>query len=189
MIVLAFSRRTREKLAISPDSNPMQAARTFTRWLFAGSAPEVPRGVQGPAAHRKAIATKPKKKRVVPGQPVQKKDGLSNRVKFSQAHRYLVWNKDIGKRFAEGPCACCGVDVNFQDYEIGHVKSLAKGGSNDVTNLVVLCRTCNHSMGTMDVAEFRKKLLGTSCPRHIPRGAATPRKAPPALPGWVWMER
>lgn len=82
------------------------------------------------------------------------------RIKFTQAHRYLVWNTQIGRDSAHGPCWCCQTDVNFQDYEIGHLRSLAEGGANNVTNLVVLCRSCNRSMGTADAHTFRLQLTG-----------------------------
>lgn len=82
----------------------------------------------------------------------------NKRIKFSKAQRCAVWNKHCGKDKANGPCFCCNQKVNFQDFHVGHVTSLASGGTNDIGNLVVLCPTCNLSMGKEEANEFRKNI-------------------------------
>jgi 5-methylcytosine-specific restriction endonuclease McrA len=52
-------------------------------------------------------------------------------------------------------CAYCGAkDVPFQ---IEHILSRAKGGSNSITNLTLSCEKCNTKKGTKDIKEFLKK--------------------------------
>jgi 5-methylcytosine-specific restriction endonuclease McrA len=127
--------------------------RLFTGW-FSAKEPQVPE-------KKPSSKAGPKKRSPKTGHGAsEKRSGTHKRVKFTQAHRYLVWNTHIGKSLAQGPCWCCGIDVNFQEYEIGHVHSLAEGGTNDVSNLVVLCRVCNRSMGTLDASAFRHQLTG-----------------------------
>ncbi len=46
----------------------------------------------------------------------------------------MVWQRD------EGQCRNCGATENLQ-YD--HVIPLSKGGSNEITNLQILCRNCN----------------------------------------------
>ena len=132
--------------------------RLFTGW-FPDRQPEAP-----PKPVKRVRVATPTAKAPRKPAPVLVTTNISprpgKRIKFTQAHRYLVWNTQIGRDSAHGPCWCCRTDVNFQDYEIGHLRSLAEGGANDVTNLVVLCRSCNRSMGTMDAHTFRLQLTG-----------------------------
>ncbi|MEH1783877.1 MAG: RNA-guided endonuclease IscB [Nostoc sp.] len=52
-------------------------------------------------------------------------------------------------------CAYCGAkDVPFQ---IEHILSRAKGGSNSITNLTLSCEKCNTKKGTKALKEFLKK--------------------------------
>lgn len=48
---------------------------------------------------------------------------------------------DLYKR-SKGKCYYCGVDVG-QNYHIDHVIPLTRGGTNDLSNLVIACPSCN----------------------------------------------
>ncbi len=49
-------------------------------------------------------------------------------------------------RLQRGKCACCHVSI-ADGYHVDHIQPLALGGSNDKTNLQLLCPTCNLRKG------------------------------------------
>lgn len=52
-----------------------------------------------------------------------------------------------------GRCACCRVELASK-YHADHIEPLARGGSNDITNIQLLCQTCNLSKHARDPVEF-----------------------------------
>lgn len=56
------------------------------------------------------------------------------RIKIDPAVRQFVLDRDNHQ------CQSCG---SRDRLEIDHIKSLAAGGSNDISNLQTLCRSCN----------------------------------------------
>lgn len=60
----------------------------------------------------------------------------------------------------KGRCYWCGVKVG-ETYHVDHIVPLSRGGSNDPSNLVVACPTCNISKGSKLPHEWAKggKLL------------------------------
>lgn len=65
-----------------------------------------------------------------------------------ETREYLLekWNRE---------CAYCGIkDIPLQ---IEHIHPRAKGGSNSITNLTLICENCNIKKGTKDIKEFLKK--------------------------------
>lgn len=49
-------------------------------------------------------------------------------------------------------CVYCG-DV-YGPYEIDHIVARQKGGKDDLRNLALACRRCNHIKGAKDVVRF-----------------------------------
>ena len=85
----------------------------------------------------------------------------SKRKTIPKAVKNSVWNtyiesndpnKLIGKCFVG-----CGCEITIANFELGHVKAYSKGGSDKVENLRPICSTCNKSMGTMNLLEFKEK--------------------------------
>lgn len=85
----------------------------------------------------------------------------SKRKTIPKAVKNSVWNtyiesndpnKLIGKCFVG-----CGCEITIANFELGHVKAYSKGGSDKVNNLRPICSTCNKSMGTMNLLEFKEK--------------------------------
>ena len=64
-------------------------------------------------------------------------DELRGRIKFSKEQR-SQFNKQF--KFTCNMCKCCTKDVKF---EIDHITSLASGGTNEKSNLQVLCKACH----------------------------------------------
>lgn len=61
---------------------------------------------------------------------------------LSAAVRAMVWAK------TGGVCHYCGKQTNpFADFTVDHVVPLAKGGTNELDNLVPACRRCNSAKG------------------------------------------
>ena len=57
----------------------------------------------------------------------------------------------------ENPCVVgCGRNISPDNFEGGHIQSLALGGENTVDNIVPICSMCNKSMGTINLIDFMK---------------------------------
>lgn len=56
---------------------------------------------------------------------------------------YAKWNRK---------CAYCSVEN--VPFEIEHIQPKSKGGSDRVSNLTIVCHTCNQSKGNQDVRDF-----------------------------------
>lgn len=58
-------------------------------------------------------------------------------------------------RLQKSCCACCGRPVH-KSYHLDHIVALARGGSNDRTNLQILCKDCNLSKHAKDPLDFMR---------------------------------
>ena len=57
-------------------------------------------------------------------------------------------------------CAYCGkILSDVDDLTIDHKNPKAKGGTDELDNLVGCCKSCNQMKADKTVAEFRKKLI------------------------------
>ncbi len=90
----------------------------------------------------------------------------SKRIRISYNQRLRVW-KHLFKGSMKGYCCSCRKDLEIDGLEetqkggretsvwhCSHVKPVAHGGSNDLKNLTVLCRSCNSAMGNMHLVEY-----------------------------------
>jgi HNH endonuclease len=70
----------------------------------------------------------------------------------------LLWIKYEPKNSTIGKCYSCGVEIRLvpRNYDAGHVISRYNGGSDEISNLRPICRSCNLSMGTRDMSEYMK---------------------------------
>lgn len=46
-----------------------------------------------------------------------------------------------------GVCFVCNQSIKYCDFHVGHIESVAHGGTNSIHNLEPICSGCNLSMG------------------------------------------
>ncbi len=68
--------------------------------------------------------------------------------------------KDVLKMLEQqdNKCRYCG-DSIVNKYEVDHIVPLSRGGSNDLSNLVIACQPCNGSKHNKLISEWRPDLL------------------------------
>ena len=75
--------------------------------------------------------------------------------------RYDVWDRDIGANKTIGQCYVNRThEVTFHTFHVGHVRAVARGGSDALSNLRVICACCNSSMGVHDLEEYKRIYYG-----------------------------
>lgn len=60
----------------------------------------------------------------------------------------------------DGHCAYCGKQIEYKDMQVDHATPLRIGGTDDISNYMPTCRSCNHYKATFDVEGFRNYLSG-----------------------------
>ena len=66
---------------------------------------------------------------------------MAERKAISKALRFEVFKRD------HFTCQYCGRMAPDVILEVDHIKPVAKGGDNDILNLVTSCRDCNRGKG------------------------------------------
>jgi len=74
------------------------------------------------------------------------------RIQLSKTTRKIVYEK------SKGHCCLCGNFVDYEDYTIDHIMPLAKGGTNDISNLQCTCKVCNNIKTDVLPDEFMDKI-------------------------------
>ncbi len=91
---------------------------------------------------------------LITGKPLK---NSSSRKQIGKPLRDIVWMKYM-KNNSSGKCYCCKIrPIHYSDFQVGHNKSVAKGGSNNINNLRPICGPCNRGMGTGSIEGYRKK--------------------------------
>ena len=83
------------------------------------------------------------------------------RQQMPQCVRRDVWARRYSAS-TEGACVVCARKVYNHDFHVGHVVALARGGTDSIANLDVVCSACNYSMGVMNMNDFQQKYYGSS---------------------------
>ena len=69
-----------------------------------------------------------------------------------------VWIMHVGESVATSTCFCCKVKtISQMTFHCGHVVAEANGGAVHVDNLRPICASCNGSMGTTNMDDFRAR--------------------------------
>ena len=68
--------------------------------------------------------------------------------------RMDLWRRDIGEQY-HGKCYVCSGPLSIENFEAGHVIAVAKGGSDCIDNLRVVCSPCNKGMGTQHMEDYK----------------------------------
>lgn len=92
------------------------------------------------------------------------------------------------KVLARGVCSQCNTDMhNSQSppFEIDHIVPLALGGTDDLSNLRLLCQPCHKAKTKHDLRMIRKADRGR---RNDERRAQQARNRP-RRPAFQWMRR
>jgi hypothetical protein len=79
--------------------------------------------------------------------------------------RAAVWARYVGN-YVEGRCWCCERSpINaITNVEYGHVIAFTRGGADSVDNLRPICASCNKSMQTRDMLEYKRELMASFAP-------------------------
>lgn len=90
---------------------------------------------------------------------VNNRDIDKRKLKFKREHipgKEAIMQELFAKQ--KKKCMYCGKDKHEpNDLHLDHMTPIALGGSNDISNLQLLCGSCNSRKGTMTDDEFRKK--------------------------------
>ena len=93
--------------------------------------------------------------------PIVKPESLTpsptkTRSQIPKMIRGEVWKKYNGLS-VYGSCYCCKRKLDaFDTWNAGHVVPYSHGGPNTVSNLRPVCQSCNQSMGTENLYDFKK---------------------------------
>jgi hypothetical protein len=90
--------------------------------------------------------------------PEKKTAKRTQRIKCPKPVREKLWRNYFGSSL-DGKCYVCDTMIKFTDFEASHNIPHVDGGEWHVENLRPCCRTCNRSMGTMTVDEFKKRFF------------------------------
>jgi len=83
------------------------------------------------------------------------KVGKHKRKSIPKAVKDKVWDTYVGVYKGVGLCYSCDCEIDSKKFDCGHIVAAAKGGENIVENLRPVCGTCNRSMGTQNMNEFK----------------------------------
>lgn len=71
--------------------------------------------------------------------------------KHTKAEVDLLFSRQLGQ------CAICFCSI-IGNYHADHINPLARGGTNWISNIQLLCPPCNMAKGAKDPIEFAKKI-------------------------------
>lgn len=80
--------------------------------------------------------------------------------KIPQSVRITVWDTYIGRSIGEKLCNICNTNKISQfNFHCGHVIAERNGGKTSINNLRPICKSCNSSMRTMNLDDFKLKFF------------------------------
>ena len=80
-----------------------------------------------------------------------------NKKRIPKTLRKYILDRDFGEKEYIGKCYVCEIQINREDAQMGHIIAECKGGKTNKVNLKAICKTCNCSMGTQNMEDFKQK--------------------------------
>jgi hypothetical protein len=80
--------------------------------------------------------------------------GFSQNRYIPETTKKIVYTRDSGK------CQCCGSTINL---EYDHVTPFSCGGSNEPSNIQLLCQECNRSKSNSCICKVHNRIVGYNC--------------------------
>ena len=80
--------------------------------------------------------------------------GFAQSRYISESTKKAVFSRDGGS------CNCCGT---FSDLQYDHITPYSCGGSNDISNIQLLCGSCNRSKSNSCTCKIHNRVVGTNC--------------------------
>ena len=77
--------------------------------------------------------------------------------KIPKVKRRKVWGAQHGSNIMTGKCYCCNQPIDYDNFECGHIIAEKNGGTQELDNLKPICSSCNKSMGTQNLEEFKSQ--------------------------------
>lgn len=85
------------------------------------------------------------------------KDHRRRALKLNASGGYVADDVKILFNRQKGKCVVCKIDISKGKYHIDHIMPLKLGGSNNRTNLQLLCPLCNRQKGAKHPVEFMQQ--------------------------------
>jgi HNH endonuclease len=95
------------------------------------------------------------------GVPAIKNGNAEPRKAIPKKIRGEAWKNQFGDS-TTGSCYCCKKELDvFDDWHAGHIISHANNGADTPDNLRPVCGSCNLSMGTENMDDFKRRCYPT----------------------------
>jgi hypothetical protein len=85
-----------------------------------------------------------------------KKSTSKGRKSIPNHIRKKLWEQTFLDEY-HGTCEVCNCKINKDEFHCGHVKAVAKGGTDSLNNLRPVCAACNLGMGTENMNSYKKR--------------------------------
>lgn len=108
-------------------------------------------------------------------QTLNKNDGLCGRCSknneekrptISKDMRSRIWMRDCGD-VLNSKCYVCKGKMTSINFEVGHIISFKNKGKTSDENLKAICQTCNRSMGSKNMEEYKKERFPNEMKENI----------------------
>jgi hypothetical protein len=124
---------------VVPETTPKRKTKERAKGKPPKKPKKKPAAVEAPATPRPP--PKPKRKKIPAG------------VKLALWEHYFP-DKTTGRCYV-----CQKAVIHVRAFDAAHVKAVANGGTDHISNLRPCCGNCNQSIGTMDLEEYLRTYL------------------------------
>ncbi len=80
---------------------------------------------------------------------------INKHRKITKSNKIKLWDCKFGDT-KKGTCYCCEEKISYDDFEATHKISYAFGGTNELNNLEIVCKSCNRDKGIRNIEDFKK---------------------------------